>query len=276
MTVTSEALPVDAAVAEARRRIASVGLGLDERRSNTPFVVALLLATTLHGVAGAGASKAPEKKMQERVQMALVKPPPPPPPPEPPPPPPPPEEKKPPPPPPPPKKEKEPPPPPPPSNQDPPPEPPKEPPPVIAGLSLSSTTTANTGFQAPVGNTTMADRDKTRAPPAAVQPYAGGSKDFVPVRQAAISVEARVLRDVKAPYPRELADQGVEGVVVLLVEVTKDGATRDAKVVKGSGNATLDQLALGAVKKFTWRPAEVDGQKVDSRLRYTYKFELYD
>lgn len=260
---------------EARARLFELGLGREDGRDRAVFLVALLLASTLHGVVGAGASRAPTKKPEERVTMAIYKPPPPPPPaPEPPPPPP--EEKKKPPPPPP-KPEKTPPPPPPPSNQEPPPEPPKEPPPVIPGLSLSSTVAANSAMQAPVGNTTYGDPNEgKRVKPEDVKAYAGGSTDFKPVRQAAISVEARVLKDVKAPYPRELADQGIEGVVVLLIDVTKEGVTKDARIVKGSGHATLDQLALSAVKKFTWRPAEVDGQKVDSRLRYTYKFELYD
>ncbi len=257
-----------------RRRLAVLGLGEDDRgRSSATYIVAFILAFTMHGVAGAGAGQAKAKKLEERVQMALVKPPPPPPPPPEPPKPPPPEEKKPPPPPP----KKEQPPPPPPPNQEPPKEPPKEPVPIVTGISMSSTVKGNSGMNVRVGNTTYGDPNKEKfTKPGDVQQYAGGTPDFKPVRQASISVEARVLKDVKAPYPRELADQGVEGVVVLLVDVTTAGITKDARIVKGSGNASLDALALAAVKKFTWKPAEVDGAKVDSRLRYTYRFELVD
>jgi TonB family protein len=128
-----------------------------------------------------------------------------------------------------------------------------------------------------VGNTTYGDPNGEKfVDPSQVKPYAGGQPGFKAAKASSLSQEARVVRDFKAPYPKELADQGVEGAVQLLVEVTKDGRVNGARVVKTSGNKTLDALALDAVKKFVFAPAEVDGEKVDSLLRYTYRFELFD
>jgi protein TonB len=236
-----------------------------------------VLAAALHGLVGTAANKTPEKKMTERIEMAVYVPPPPPPPP------PPPEAPKPepekpkpkpkelPPPP------KEPPPPPPPSNDKPPPEPPKEPVPVVTGINMNSVVQGNTGMAVRVGNTTYGDPNTEKfIDPAKVQSYSGGQPGFKAAKASSLSVEARVVRDFKAPYPKELADQGVEGAVQLLVEVTKEGKVNGARVAKTSGNKTLDALALDAVKKFVFAPAEVDGAKVDSLLRYTYRFELFD
>ena len=63
----------------------------------------------------------------------------------------------------------------------------------------------------------------------------------------------------------------------LQTEVDRTGAVRNVRVLRGCGNATLDQLAVNAVKTcFAFRPAEVDGEKVDSLKRHKIVFELYD
>ena len=238
-----------------------------------PFVVAVALALVVHGSLAVTAQVAPAKKMSERIEMAVYTPPPPPPPPPPPLPPPMPE------PPPPPRELPKPKPPetPPPSNQPPPPEPPAAPVPVVTGISMSSTVQGNTGFAVRVGNTTFGDPDKEKfVDPNAVQAYAGGSPDFKAARASQLSKEARVVQDYKGPYPRDLAEQGVEGAVVVLLEISKTGALRSSRLAKGCGNATLDKLAVEYMKRFKFSPAEVEGEKVDSILRYTYRFELYD
>ncbi len=69
---------------------------------------------------------------------------------------------------------------------------------------------------------------------------------------------------------------GVEGEVVLKVQVTKDGKIRRVKVVKGIGNG-CDKVAVNALRKARFKPAVgTNGQKVDYELRYTYEFRLND
>lgn len=264
----------DSAPTQATLHNEIVLVGFGDRDAIWPFGVGLLLAMVLHGSLGATSSMAPTKKLSERVEMAIYKPPPPPPPPEPPPPPPEPEKPKP--------KPKELPPPPPPEtppppNQEPPPEPPSEPVPVVTGISMASTVQGNSGFNVRVGNTTYGDPNKERfVDPKEVKPYSGGSPDFKAARASTITKEARVLKDYKGPYPRDLAEQGVEGAAVMLLEVSKAGDIRSVRLAKSCGNATLDKLAQEYIRRFRFAPAEIDGEAVDSVLRYTYRFELYD
>jgi protein TonB len=252
-----------------------------ERRDNSSFILlaAVVVAMMGHAALGVGATQAPLPKKQERITMAVVKPPPPPPPP-----PPPVEEVKPEPPEPPkPAKPKELPPPPPPdtpppppSNSDPPPEP-SEPVPIVTGISMNSVVQGSSGPAVRVGNTTFGDPNKEKfTDPNEVKPYAGGEPGFKAARSSSITREARPIKTYKAPYPRELADANIEGTVTLLVEITKAGAVRTVRIVKSCGNAVLDKIAQDALRKFVFDAAEVDGEKVDSLLRYTYRFELVD
>lgn len=262
-------------IAPLRSTLAAAGFD-DERDSLAPLLLGFVLALCVHAAFASTARLAPAKKMAERVEMAIYKPPPPPPPPEAPPPP---EPEKPKPKPPPPKVPEipPPPPPPPPPNQEPPPAPPSEPVPVVTGISMASTVQGNSGFQVRVGNTTYGDPNKEKfVDPNDVKPYAGGSPEFKAARASSLTKEARVVQDYKGPYPRDLADQGIEGAVVLLVEITKTGSVRSVRLAKSCGNATLDRLAQEYLKRFKFEAAEVDGAAVDSVLRYTYRFELFD
>lgn len=256
----------------AAQRADLVLAGFSDRDTVAPFAIGLLIALFLHGSLAATTSMAPPRRLEERITMSVVRPPPPPPP-EPPPPPP--EPEKPPPPPPPPKKEV--PPPPPPPNETPPPEVPPEPVPIVTGISMSSTVAGDSGMKVRVGNTTFGDPNNEKyVDPKDVKPYAGGSPEFKAARASTITREAKVIKDYKGPYPRDLAEQGVEGAVVLLVDVSKAGAIGSVRVAKSCGNATLDRLAQEYLKRFRFAAAEVNGEAVDSVLRYTYRFELYE
>lgn len=252
----------------------------EERESRAPLIFGALVALVLHGGIAGSSQMTPAPKVSQRVEMAIYTPPPPPPPPkavEPPPPRPEPEKPRPKPPPP---REVAPPPepPPPPANQPPPPTPPAEPVPVVTGISMASTVQGNSGFQVRVGNTTYGDPNKEKfTDPNAVKPYAGGSPDFKAARASTLGREARILYEFKGPYPRDLAEQGVEGAVVMELEITKTGAVRSVSLRTSSGNAVLDRLAQEYMKRFRFAPAELpDGTPTDSLRRYTYRFELED
>ncbi len=241
------------------------------------FLASFFVALSVHVVVAAGAASVPLPKPQQRVEMKIYTPPPPPPEPEPPPPEPEPEPE-------PPKPKPKPkvitePPketlPPPPSNQEPPPEPPSEPVPLVTGISMSSTVTNSGGPSVRVGNTTFGDPNKEKfTKPEDVKAYAGGSEDFAPVRAANVSSSARVLKEYRPPYPRQLKEEGVEGLVILRVQITREGKTRKVKVVKGL-HPVLDNLSLQAMERFVWAPAQVDGQPVDSVITYRFNWELF-
>jgi protein TonB len=240
------------------------------------------VAFIAHGLLGVTTySLAKPKTMEERVTMAIIEPPPPPPPPPEPeaekPPEPEPEKPKP--------KPKDPPKvaeakPPPPSNAEPPPdaEPMDEPPPIVTGISMSSTVNSPNGMKVRVGNTAFGDPNKEKfTKPEDVKAYTGGAKqNFQAVRAASVTTQPSVKQRPKKPrFPKDLLDMGIEGQVVLLVEVARDGTTRNVEVLKGL-HPVLDKLAIANVKEFVWRPAEVDGQPVDLKIRYSFKWEVID
>ena len=223
-----------------------------------------------HGLLLVGAKEIPEKKKQTRVEMALVKPPPPPPPevveekPQP-------------------KKKKKPkpkpkpkkPPPPPPSNTEPPPEPQKEPPPIVTGISIESTVSSSS-FKKRVGNTTYGDMNKEDfVDPSKVRNYRGGQKGWDPIRAGNLSRKAKVKKEVKPKYPIQAVEAEIEGTVTIQIHVTKKGAVRKAKVIRGLGFG-LDEAAMAAIKNFVFYPALVDDEKVDSIINYRMTFDLVD
>lgn len=81
----------------------------------------------------------------------------------------------------------------------------------------------------------------------------------------------KVLTQVEAVYPPELADAGVTGTVTMQLDVGVDGKVSNVTVVK-SAAPELDAAAVKALEQFTFEPAEIDGQPAAVRLSYSYKF----
>ena len=102
------------------------------------------------------------------------------------------------------------------------------------------------------------------------------------VEIGAIEIRARAARPVPpayqhTPVPRYPADarqQGREGVVVLSVLVRSDGRVEEARVAASSGTAVLDEVALDAVRKWTFVPARQGGRPVESVVEVPVKFAL--
>jgi protein TonB len=71
-------------------------------------------------------------------------------------------------------------------------------------------------------------------------------------------------------------DLGVEGTVVLAVQIRADGTVRKVKVTKGMGYG-CDKVAQQALRKAKFKPAiATDGKPADYELRYEYEFQLDD
>jgi protein TonB len=277
--------PPEGLPAASRHRVADYGTAVgiigfddDDRLRRGIFLLAFLLALGIHAVLGVGFNQAPQKKMAERIEMAVYVPPPPPPPEPPPPPPepekpkpkPPPQELKPPPP------TPEPPPPPPPSN-DTPPEPPSEPVPIVTGINLNSVVQGSGGPTVRVGNTTYGDPNSEKfVPPSEVKSYAGGSPGFKAAKTSSITKEADVICRTKPRFPKELADQGIEGVTELLLKIASTGELVEARVSRSSGHKVLDDLSLQGIRSCAFKPGEVNGEAVDTLLRYKFRWEVFD
>ncbi|HWO40657.1 MAG TPA: energy transducer TonB [Candidatus Eisenbacteria bacterium] len=81
------------------------------------------------------------------------------------------------------------------------------------------------------------------------------------------------MQTARASYPPMALRMGLEGDVVLRIEVDAEGNVTRAEVIKSDG-AGFDEEALKAVKQSRFEPAEQDGKKVPAEFTYIYRFRL--
>jgi protein TonB len=75
----------------------------------------------------------------------------------------------------------------------------------------------------------------------------------------------------QCPAVQEL---GIEGVVILTVQVRRDGSIKDVKVTKDIGHG-CGKVAARALRRARFKPAvATNGQPADFELRYEYEFQL--
>ncbi len=78
---------------------------------------------------------------------------------------------------------------------------------------------------------------------------------------------------VDAPYPEQAQKDGASGDVVLVLDVDANGNVTNATVKEGVGHG-LDEAAIEAAKKFTFKPATKNGKPAAARILYKYTFTL--
>jgi TonB family protein len=76
-----------------------------------------------------------------------------------------------------------------------------------------------------------------------------------------------------APYPKEALDLGLEGQVVLILDIDAAGHVTKAVPAPAQGHG-FDEAAVGAALKFQFEPAKRGGVPIASRIRYRYGFTL--
>jgi|GEM_PF-2121513 len=155
------------------------------------------------------------------------------------------------------------------------------PPPAIAGLTEKSFSEQGVGV-ASAGNTTMAVPTDKAVAPAQVKPLVGNGSttgNATPLNITQISKMPQVMGDcppgnTRDYYSQEAIDQNIEGKVVLEIVISEQGLVKTAKIIKGLGYG-LDQAAQKAMlQKCRFSPAELNGQKVPSTIKYTFNFVL--
>jgi len=92
------------------------------------------------------------------------------------------------------------------------------------------------------------------------------------IRVAARVAEANLIHDVAPTYPPEAGRARIEGMVVLLAVIGKDGTVRDVRVE--SGLPLLAQAAIDAVRQWRYRPYLLNGEPVEVDSRITINFTL--
>ena len=90
----------------------------------------------------------------------------------------------------------------------------------------------------------------------------------VPARIA----EANLVYDVAPKYPPEAGRERIEGIVVLMAVIGKDGTVRDVRVE--SGLPVLAEAAIEAVKQWRYRPYLLNGEPVEIDSQITINFNL--
>ncbi|MBI5534298.1 MAG: TonB family protein [Deltaproteobacteria bacterium] len=78
---------------------------------------------------------------------------------------------------------------------------------------------------------------------------------------------------VDAPYPEEATKAGLEGNVVLQLDIDAEGKVTNATVVNPVGHG-FDEAAVAAARQFLFAPATRAGKPVPARILYRYSFTL--
>jgi periplasmic protein TonB len=92
------------------------------------------------------------------------------------------------------------------------------------------------------------------------------------MRIASQIAEANLIHDVAPTYPPEAGRARIEGTVVLLAVIGKDGTVRDVRVENGL--PVLAQAAIDAVKQWRYRPYLLNGEPIEVDSQITINFTL--
>ena len=92
------------------------------------------------------------------------------------------------------------------------------------------------------------------------------------IRVAARVAEANLIHDVTPQYPPEAGRARLEGTVLLMAVIGKDGIVKDVRVE--SGLPILAQAAIDAVRQWRYKPYMIDGEPVEVDSRITINFTL--
>jgi protein TonB len=82
----------------------------------------------------------------------------------------------------------------------------------------------------------------------------------------------RLVHRVAPVYPAQARLMRLEGTVILAAMVMEDGTVRDVKVVEGS--SVLAQSAVDAVKRWRYKPYQLDGKPVKNETTITINFKF--
>ena len=100
-----------------------------------------------------------------------------------------------------------------------------------------------------------------------------------PAQAAPVQVTADKLkrtRYVAPEYPREALAKELGGDVRVKYTVDTDGRVRDAAVTSSNPAGVFDEVALAAVRRWRFKPYEVDGQPVEAITGTVMKFQPGD
>ncbi len=80
-----------------------------------------------------------------------------------------------------------------------------------------------------------------------------------------------LLEYVRADYPPDAFERGLEAVVVATIEIDAGGLVTSVEITEPAGHG-FDEAALEAMRRFVFAPATRDGEPISSRVVYRYAF----
>jgi len=80
------------------------------------------------------------------------------------------------------------------------------------------------------------------------------------------------LKNIDLVYPKEAEVNGIEGEVIMLIHITKDGVVDAAEISEGVEG--LNEAALRAIKSASFKPAKYEKEKVDVWIYYPINYSL--
>ncbi len=131
--------------------------------------------------------------------------------------------------------------------------------------------TANQPFIAPSAAENQAPRVPASAPEAPIR-LATVSK----ARASEADYVARYLHNPPPPYPWQARRMGIEGRVVLRVEILQSGNAGHIEIRQSSGHELLDQAAIKAVGGWRFDPARIAGTPIIAWADVPISFRLTD
>jgi protein TonB len=89
-------------------------------------------------------------------------------------------------------------------------------------------------------------------------------------------VAPQLIRSKPPKYPDLARKAGIEGMVILQVQVLENGKVGDVQVLKSlqAGPGGCDESAIDAVKKYRFKPAEQNGQPVAVYITLPFNFTM--
>lgn len=94
------------------------------------------------------------------------------------------------------------------------------------------------------------------------------------VETASLKPLPKLVKYYEPEYPESAQKAGLEGKVIVKVEVDERGRVSKALIIRSSGYEILDSAALEAVKKFKFEPAVENGRPIKSSLMIPFAFSF--
>lgn len=141
--------------------------------------------------------------------------------------------------------------------------PPDEPAKPVFGVSMDSTVEGAGSFAVRVGNTVQKEPEKEFTPPSDVKAIAQ-----VPYQR--LETPPKLKRDFRAEYPPGAKEEGIEGTVILKMDIDETGRVIAVRLVRGV-HPELDAASKAAAFKFLYTPGKVDGEPVVT-LNFVHRY----